>query len=145
MANIWDSLRNFITSPVTVRHDDGDDNADDDDDDDEVFPAKCWPCVTLLEAPVSQSVFKLGFQQVLCSLIMQSWICIYIYFFALLNTNIDFCQKGVRSARLLFLSERVLLIAHTSGLIPLDGSHFFSFNLLVSVYFFYLSVFFCQM
>ncbi|XP_022332203.2 uncharacterized protein LOC111129941 [Crassostrea virginica] len=41
MANIWDSLRNFITSPVTVRHDDGDDNADDDDDDDEVFPAKC--------------------------------------------------------------------------------------------------------
>lgn len=41
MANLWDSLRSFISSPVTVRHDD-DLDPDNDQEDDDVFPAKCW-------------------------------------------------------------------------------------------------------
>lgn len=40
MANLWDSLRSFISSPVTVRHDD-DLDPDNDQEDDDVFPAKC--------------------------------------------------------------------------------------------------------
>lgn len=41
MANLWDSLRSFISSPVTVRHDD-DLDPDNVQEDDDVFPAKCW-------------------------------------------------------------------------------------------------------
>lgn len=38
MANLWDSLRNFISSPVSIRHDNDDEN---DHIEDDVFPPKC--------------------------------------------------------------------------------------------------------